>query len=138
MNDKVKQLLKNAEQSDAIARNKWRIENREQLREERKQKLKELMEKDKQQTGVEKAKELYSNIEDLIIKWNLDGYKTAGYLTRQIMELISDVTTKEEMIETLDESWEGCDGCIKQDEIMYKNGYIKGYNKAKETYGGNK
>jgi hypothetical protein len=46
MNDKIKQLLENAEQSDAIARNKWRIENREQLRKERKEKLKELMEKD--------------------------------------------------------------------------------------------
>jgi hypothetical protein len=50
MNDKIKELLENAEQSDAIAKNKWRIENREQLREERKEKLKELMEKDKQQT----------------------------------------------------------------------------------------
>jgi hypothetical protein len=47
MNDKVRELLENAEQSDAIARNKWRIENREQLRKERKEKLKELMEKDK-------------------------------------------------------------------------------------------
>jgi len=47
MNDKIKQLLENAEQSDAIARNKWRIENREQLRKERKEKLKELMENDK-------------------------------------------------------------------------------------------
>ena len=53
MNDKIKKLLKNAEQSDAIARNKWRIENREQLRKERKEKLKELMEKDKQQTAVD-------------------------------------------------------------------------------------
>jgi hypothetical protein len=49
MNEKIKKLLENAEQSDAIARNKWRIENREQLRKERKEKLKELMEKDKQQ-----------------------------------------------------------------------------------------
>jgi hypothetical protein len=53
MNDKIKQLLENAEQSDAIAKNKWRIENREQLREERKEKLKELMENNKQQTAVE-------------------------------------------------------------------------------------
>jgi len=29
-----------------------------------------------------------------------------------------------------DESWEGCDGCTEQDEIMYKNGYVKGYNAA--------
>ena len=26
------------------------------------------------------------------------------------------------------ESWEGCDGCTEQDEAMYKNGYVKGYN----------
>ena len=47
MNDRIKQLLATAEQSDAIAKNKWRIENREQLRKERKEKLKELIEKDK-------------------------------------------------------------------------------------------
>ena len=47
MNDRIKQLLATAEQSDAIAINKWRIENREQLRKERKEKLKELIEKDK-------------------------------------------------------------------------------------------
>ena len=52
MNDKIKQLLENAEQSDSIAINKWRIENREQLRKERKEKLKELMEKDKHQTNL--------------------------------------------------------------------------------------
>ena len=32
--------------------------------------------------------------------------------------------------EISDESWEGCDGCTEQDEIMYKNGYVKGYNAA--------
>lgn len=32
--------------------------------------------------------ELYSEIETLIIHWNNDGTKTAGYLTRQIMELL--------------------------------------------------
>jgi hypothetical protein len=31
---------------------------------------------------------LYSQIEHLIIKWNIDGTKTAGHLTRQIMKLI--------------------------------------------------
>lgn len=31
---------------------------------------------------------LYSEIEHLIITWNIDGTKTAGHLTRQIMELI--------------------------------------------------
>ena len=38
------------------------------------------------------SKELYSEIEDLIIRWSNDGDKTAGHLTRQIMELIGDVT----------------------------------------------
>lgn len=33
-------------------------------------------------------KELYSKIEHLIIKWNIDGTKTAGELTRQILELL--------------------------------------------------
>jgi len=55
------------------------------------------MTNNKQQTEMN-IKELYSNIEDLIIRWNLDGYKTAGYLTRQIMELIGNVITKEGMI----------------------------------------
>jgi hypothetical protein len=32
--------------------------------------------------------------------------------------------------EISDESWEGCDGCTEQDEVMYKNGYVKGYNAA--------
>jgi hypothetical protein len=31
---------------------------------------------------------LYSEIEHLIIKWNNDGTKTAGSLTREIMKLI--------------------------------------------------
>ena len=32
--------------------------------------------------------ELYSAIEAAIIRWNLDGTKTAGELTREIMLLI--------------------------------------------------
>lgn len=31
---------------------------------------------------------LYSEIEDLIIRWNIDGTKTAGSLTRQILTVI--------------------------------------------------
>ena len=69
MNDKIKQLLENAEQSDAIAKNKWRIENREQLRKERKKKLKELMEKDKQQTAVEWLWEIAYNRELTVEDW---------------------------------------------------------------------
>ena len=33
---------------------------------------------------------LYSEIEALIIRWNIDGTKTAGTLTRQIIGLIRD------------------------------------------------
>lgn len=40
--------------------------------------------------NMEKSKDLYSDIEHLIIVWNIDGTKTAGYLTRQIMELLKD------------------------------------------------
>ena len=35
-----------------------------------------------------KKKELYSDIEELIIRWSIDGTKTAGSLTRDIMKLI--------------------------------------------------
>jgi histidinol phosphatase-like enzyme len=52
MNDKIRELLENAEKTDSLAKLKWRIENREQLRKDRKEKLKELMEKDKQQTAL--------------------------------------------------------------------------------------
>jgi len=31
---------------------------------------------------------LYSEIENLIINWEIDGTETAGHLTRQIMQLI--------------------------------------------------
>jgi hypothetical protein len=37
---------------------------------------------------TEDEKELYSEIEYLIIAWNIDGTKTAGSLTRDIMKLI--------------------------------------------------
>jgi len=46
-NNKIKHLLDTAYKTDSIVKNKWRIENREQLREQRKKELKELMEKDK-------------------------------------------------------------------------------------------
>ena len=36
------------------------------------------------------SNKLYSEIEGLIIEWSNDGAKTAGYLKRQIMKLISD------------------------------------------------
>jgi len=54
MNDKIKDLLSTAYKTDSIEKNKWRIENREQLREQRKKELKELMEKDKKQMERDK------------------------------------------------------------------------------------
>jgi hypothetical protein len=43
-------------------------------------------------------KELYSEIEGLIIEWSNDGTKTAGYLTRQIMKLLSDDNNRNTII----------------------------------------
>jgi len=51
-----------------------------------------LLSKKEQQT-------LYSEIEPLIIKWNIDGTKTAGSLTRDIMKLLN-VTLKNKAKET--------------------------------------
>ena len=47
MNEKIKHLLAPAEKFDGLADIKRRIANRDQSRKERKEKLKELMEKDK-------------------------------------------------------------------------------------------
>lgn len=72
-NNKIKHLLDTAYKTDSIAKNKWRIENREQLREQRKKELKELMEKDKtmnnnkQQPKPENPNNQFSNTEPLTI-----------------------------------------------------------------------
>jgi hypothetical protein len=60
MNDKIKELLENAEKTDSLAKLKWRIENREALREQRKKELKELTERD----AAEAAMEEYNRIEE--------------------------------------------------------------------------
>ena len=52
-----------------------------------------------------------------------DKYYTSIYGSKG-----SDATSSQ--TEISDESWEGCDGCTEQDEVMYKNGYVKGYNSA--------
>jgi hypothetical protein len=49
---------------------------------------------------------LYSEIEHLIIAWNIDGTKTAGYLTREIMGLINQRKIYKEQQELLDEVYE--------------------------------
>ena len=66
MNDKIKHLLATAEKFDGLADIKRRIANREQLRKERKEKLKELMEKDKQQTSVQWLFQQFYNNEGMI------------------------------------------------------------------------
>jgi hypothetical protein len=112
MNDKIKQLLENAEQSDAIAKNKWRIENREQLREERKEKLKELMEKDKQQTAVEwyiiKRDEIEMKIRLMLICAN---------------QYEQELTKADEQAKEME---------VAGKEMSYSDGYAEGYKRAIE------
>lgn len=43
---------------------------------------------EQQDTGQQDAA-VYSKIEDLVIRWNNDGQKTAGHLTRQIMAVVN-------------------------------------------------
>jgi hypothetical protein len=47
-------------------------------------------------------KQLYSEIESLIITWSNDGTKTAGSLTRQIMELLERRDNTNEIKSVLD------------------------------------
>jgi hypothetical protein len=77
MNDKIKDLLSTAYKTDSIEKNKWRIENREQLREQRKKELKELMEKDK----------TMSNNKQSSVDWLIEHYTFAD-LTAESWEMI--------------------------------------------------
>ena len=129
MNDKIKELLENAEKSDAIAKNKWRIENREQLRKERKEKLKELMEKDKQHTAVDLfAEKTFNLIELMKRKWVnqeefLDGILKARNEAKEMH--------KEEITQAYDDGaadqsiWEytGCKDFDKTGEQYYRENY---------------
>ena len=47
-----------------------------------------------------KKKRLYSDIEELIIRWSIDGTKTAGSLTRDIMTL-GEAEIRDKKIENL-------------------------------------
>ena len=42
---------------------------------------------------MKSEKELYSEIEHRIITWSIDGTKTAGSLTRELMQLLGDKKT---------------------------------------------
>ena len=67
-------------------------------------------------------------------KEQIDGAYSDGWMSCEKWfadkELDDHIGDANEMIKISDESWEGCDGCTEQDEIMYKNGYVKGYNSA--------
>ena len=128
MNDKIKQLLENAEQSDAIARNKWRIENREQLREERKQKLKELMEKDKQKTAVEwQFEQLFNSFE----KFNNGEYTFDEYLKRNLEIREQAKEMEKERIETAYNK-----GTVHGIDYPESTLPLTGEQYYKQTYGG--
>jgi len=60
--------------------------------------------KDKIESNMEDIK-LYSEIEHLIIAWNIDGTKTAGYLTREIMGLINQRKLYKEQQELLESAY---------------------------------
>lgn len=47
-----------------------------------------------------KKKRLYSDIEELIIRWSIDGTKTAGSLTRDIMKMV-EAEIRDKKIENL-------------------------------------
>ena len=57
----------------------------------------------KKMTDTEK--ELYSEIETLIIRWNNDGTRTAGSLTREIMDLLIENNVMREPKEVRKVSW---------------------------------
>ena len=84
--------------------------------------LDKLIEPEKKQSHMnfnnltDKEKELYSEIEYLIIMWNNDGTKTAGELTRQIMELL----TKQKNTQS-----GKCKICGLEKELIYNGKYCQ-------------
>ena len=67
-------------------------------------------------------KHLYSKIEQEIIKWNIDGTKTAGELTRNIMSIISNANIDKKSIK-LKKNLKNCK-CIRYTggDKWYPNG----------------
>ena len=49
---------------------------------------------------TEKERKLYSEIEHLIIMWSNDDDKTAGFLTRKIMDLLIKKDSKDQAYKT--------------------------------------
>ena len=112
MSNKIKDLIDKAYKTDSIAKNKWRIENREQLREQRKKELKELMEKDvKMNSGS--------------VKWFLDKL-----IEHQIIKVGQTTYEGKYKHETLLEQASEMEAMGK--EMSYTDGYREGYKRALE------
>ena len=134
MNDKIKHLLATAYKTDSIAQNKWRIENREQLREQRKKELAELMEKDKTMSNNKQSSvEWYSVKRDVLeIEVRL-GKLSANEYAEELAKAEQQAKQmhKEEIIEFAINFTYG----TKRVGESIKKDFIKLYN---ETFGGNK
>ena len=133
MNDKIKHLLATAYKTDSIAQNKWRIENREQLREQRKKELAELMEKDKTMSNNKQSSvEWYSVKRDVLeIEVRL-GKLSANEYAEELAKAEQQAKQmhKEEIIEFAINFTYG----TKRVGESIKKDFIKLYN---ETFGGN-
>ena len=133
MNDKIKHLLATTYKTDSIAQNKWRIENREQLREQRKKELAELMEKDKTMSNNKQSSvEWYSVKRDVLeIEVRL-GKLSANEYAEELAKAEQQAKQmhKEEIIEFAINFTYG----TKRVGESIKKDFIKLYN---ETFGGN-
>jgi hypothetical protein len=89
-------------------------------------------------TDMRDSSEYYCEIKTLegVMRGNCRDYIIKGVQGEiypckpDIFEMTYELASTLPQQEISDESWEGCDGCTEQDEIMYKNGYVKGYNTA--------
>ena len=89
-------------------------------------------------TDIRDSSEYYCEIKTLegIMRGNYGDYIIKGVKGKiyackpDIFEMTYELASISSQTEMSNESWEGCDGCTEQDEIMYKNGYVKGYNAA--------
>ena len=114
MNDKIKDLLSTAYKTDSIAKNKWRIENREQLREQRETELKELMEKDvKMDSGS--------------VQWFFDQLVANRIIVINGSTYWDKVKAKHEMLLEQAKEME-----VAGREMSYNEGYKEGYKRALE------
>ena len=127
-------ILVTASKTDAIAQNKWRIENREQLREQRKQELKELMEKDKQdQFGdTNKMEGIVNWLEQEFLK--LESTVGVHGVFYELLEKAKQIESYR-MTQQLEEGRELgqieilAQGATK-DASTYADGYSQGYTRA--------